>query len=135
MFIFRQLFNNNLISIPDSLGDLENLKELYIDANKLKTLPDTIDGNNLVTLPDSIGDLENLKELNELVILPDSMGDLKNLKILHLENNSFKTIPPSVTNLENLVIIHQFTLILYMCDNVITEIPHEIDKLKNLKYL
>jgi Leucine-rich repeat (LRR) protein len=45
------LYDNKLLSLPNEIGDLKNLRELGLSENRLTTLPKTI-GNlvNLLTL-------------------------------------------------------------------------------------
>jgi len=70
---------NELESLPESFGDLENLNRL------------SLGGNILSSLPESIGNLKNLQFLNlygnNLTSLPESIGNLTNLKFLNLQNN------------------------------------------------
>ena len=60
-----------MTSLPDSVGNLQNLVSLWIFDNKL------------TSLPDSVGNLQNLRKLqlfnNQLTSLPDSVGNLQNL--------------------------------------------------------
>ena len=82
-----------------------NLTNLYLQANYLTELPETIkylvsletldvSQNCLAKLPDSIGDLTSLKKLiltgNKLVSLPESLGSLRNLTSLQLSNNNIQ---------------------------------------------
>jgi len=62
------LTNNQLTSLPESIGDLSNLESLYLQFNQL------------TTLPESIGDLSSLTRLylssNQLTTLPESFCNL-----------------------------------------------------------
>ncbi|MBC6476608.1 MAG: cadherin-like domain-containing protein [Hormoscilla sp. GM7CHS1pb] len=90
-------YNDLTGTIPDSLGNLSNLKTLDLDRNDLSG-----------SIPDSLGNLINLKELelsrNSLSgSIPDSLGNLINLKELDLSVNSLSgTIPDSLGSLSNL---------------------------------
>ena len=98
---------NMLKSLPDSIGMLSNLQELYLYYNNLSSIPESIliltnlqvlslTNNNLTSLPDSIGILSNLKTLylnyNNLTSLPESIGMLSNLKYLYLSHNKLTRI-------------------------------------------
>ncbi|WP_420920192.1 leucine-rich repeat domain-containing protein, partial [Leptospira santarosai] len=72
------LENNQLKTLPNEIGQLENLQYLNLENNQLKTLPN------------EIGRLQNLKVLNlggnQLVTLPQEIVGLKHLQILKLKN-------------------------------------------------
>ena len=76
---YLNITDNQLSTLPESIGNLTSLIELRLYNNQLKNLPDTI------------GNLKNLRELhlmnNPLTSLPDSIGKLKNLTQLDLRNN------------------------------------------------
>jgi len=83
-----------LSCIPNSIGSLANLEELFLD------------GNNLSMLPESIGELTNLTWLslhgNNLSMLPESIGELTNLTWLSLHGNNLAMLPNSIWGLTNL---------------------------------
>jgi Leucine-rich repeat (LRR) protein len=138
------LNDNQLTTLPDSIGNLTNLEKLILDNNQLTTLPNSIgnltnletlflDNNQLTTtLPDSIENLTNLEDLyldnNQLTILPDSIGNLTNLETLDLKHNQLTILPDSIGNLTNL----EF---LYLNHNQLTILPDSIGNLTNLKFL
>ncbi len=119
--ITRLLVGNNsnggfttLTELPESIGNLSNLVQLYVDDNELTTLPESIGNlsnlfylvahfNNLTSLPESIGNLSNLIFLdlgyNQISYIPDSIGNLSNLQTLWIFDNQLSTIPDSVCNL------------------------------------
>jgi len=73
-----------LSCIPNSIGSLANLEELFLD------------GNNLSMLPESIGELTNLTWLslhgNNLAMLPNSIWGLTNLECLSLWDNDLPSV-------------------------------------------
>ncbi len=97
-----RLGNNQLITLPDSIGYLTNLRELRLQCNQLKTLPDSLANlqqltwlslsfNRLTSLPESITQLTNLTGLrlngNQLVMLPERLVRLVNLTYLDISGN------------------------------------------------
>ena len=92
------LSGNDIAVVPDvanaSIGELTNLKELYITENKI------------ATLPDSIGKLTGLNTLclqrNKLTALPSSIGSLTALTTLDLNENRIVTLPTTIVALMNL---------------------------------
>ena len=73
------LAGNQLVSLPESIGNLTNLTELVLFENQI------------TSLPESIGNLTNLTSLllsgNQLVSLPESIGNLIELATLDLNGN------------------------------------------------
>ena len=68
---------NNIINLPETIGNLTSITRLYLS------------GNNITTLPETIGNLKNLSilELNSnynLSTLPKSFSNLMALKVLGL---------------------------------------------------
>jgi leucine-rich repeat protein SHOC2 len=114
------LYQQQIESLPDSIGDLSDLVSLRCVDNRL------------TSLPDSIGNLSNLRELrlykNQLKILPDSITNLQNLTWLSLSFNRLKIFPESIISLTNLTGLR-------LNGNQLTVLPANIDRLKNLTYL
>ena len=137
--------DSKIMALPDWIGDLQSLTWLSLyDNENLETLPHSI-GNlkNLFyldikvslikTLPDSIGDLQSLTNLSlynngSLETLPDSIGNLNNLVRLHINNSPIKTLPDSMGNLRNLQ--H-----LILTGSLIEKIPDWIGSLQSLTLL
>jgi len=69
--------NNQLTTLPESIGNLTSLTTLYLEFNQL------------TTLPESIGNLTSLTtlylEFNQLTTLPESIGNLTSLTYLDLD--------------------------------------------------
>ena len=115
------LWENNLITLPESICCIKRLKSLNLVRNKLVKLPENIgdiselknlwlDGNKLKTLPESLGNLENLESLNivgnQLEGIPESIGNLSSLKFLNFGNNQLRCLPESIEHLKNLQILY-----------------------------
>lgn len=93
------LFSNNLYQhIPQSIGNLISLKGLYLNSSRI----------NYSTIPESIGDLINLEYLNLHAnnlqgTVPVSIGNLTKLKELNLFSTHLGgDIPASLGNLVDL---------------------------------
>ena len=104
----------NITNIPGSIEDLEYLKRLELEDNKLESLPPEmkflgrltdlqLQDNDLRALPDKIGLMTNLEELNvrgnNLTELPVSIGDLNNLTFFNVGNNQLATLPDTLCGL------------------------------------
>jgi Leucine-rich repeat (LRR) protein len=110
------------ITIPNSIGLLQNLKEL--------TLYGALDAAYLIRM-DSLDNTKN--PLSVIKNLPNELGQLKNLEVLDLGRNGLKYFPPQIEHL-----IHLKRLLLEYSQ--IEEIPafisdlnelHELDLSKN----
>ena len=138
------VLNNQLKSLPDSVGKLQELRSLWVFNNQLKSLPDSVGklqnlfqlrvfNNQLKSLPDSVGKLQkNLLYLwvfnNELTSLPDSVGKLQNLLFLYASNNQLKSLPDSVGKLQKL-------RRLWVFNNQLKSLPDSVGKLQTLLHL
>jgi flagellar motor component MotA len=106
------IWHTGIESLPDWIGDLQSLTQLMLYGNEnLKTLPDSIGNlknlhdlglNTIQKLPDSIGNLKNLVTLylndSPVKTLPDSIGNLKNLATLNLNYSSVEKLPDTIVN-------------------------------------
>ena len=89
------LYNEGLTSLPESIGNLTNLTELYSQYNQLTSLPENIG---------QLTDLQILKlEVNQLTSLPENIGQLSILQSLYLSINQLSSLPESMGQLTNLI--------------------------------
>jgi internalin A len=138
-----ELLNNQLIALPNSIGELITLLVFDLRNNKITVLPDSIgelknlislwlSHNQITALPDSICDLRNLTSLqlnhNQITALPDSIGKLKKLTSLQLNHNKIAVLPDSICELKNLTSLK-------LSRNQINILPDSICELENLTSL
>ncbi|MHA1426268.1 MAG: leucine-rich repeat domain-containing protein [Candidatus Helarchaeota archaeon] len=134
---------SNLKTLPESIGNLQVLRILFLNNNDLTKLPESIGNlrslqtlalgeNKLIELPKSIGKLGALRELilnnNRLTTLPNSFGDLISLEELNLEHNRLKSLPESFGKLKSLQILD-------FSHNQLPTLPKSFGKLKSLQIL
>lgn len=132
-----------LATIPDSLTQLTNLRQLYAFNNQLTTIPDPIAQltkledlnlgyNQLTTVPHSLARLSNLHTLrlyhNQLTAIPEFLVELSKLEYLSLWENQLTAIPDFLAQLSRLQSLD-------LSANQITSIPESIAQLPNLLYL
>lgn len=106
--------------MPDTIGNLTQVKILRI-------------GDNSITiLPDSIGDLKYLRALessrNQLTSLPDTLGEAWNLQFLWLGGNQFTEFPAEMFDIRALKETS-------LADNQIVNLPDEVIQLRTLEQL
>src|SRR5581483_2018560 len=126
-----------------NLYELYNLPKLYLDENKIESIPKEVgmlhnlqrlylSGNQIESIPKEIGQLHNLQILhlarNKIESIPKEIGQLHNLQTLLLNNNNIVNIPKEIGQLHNLQILH-------LQNNQIVNIPKEIGQLNDLKFL
>jgi internalin A len=111
---------NQLTRVSGDIGQLANLRYLYLYDNRLTALPESlgllaeltylaVSGNQLTELPESIGRLTKLQILyvgdNRLTVLPKALAGLTNLVRFSAPSNQFTVLPDflgQLPKLENL---------------------------------
>jgi len=101
-------------TIPETIGQLDDLRSLYLEWNQIQTLPDSftnltklvnlyISNNQLTSLPESFGNLESLYILdlgyNQINAIPESILDLNILTYLWIFNNQIMELPNNFCDL------------------------------------
>lgn len=110
--------DKGLLSCPEKVFGIANLRTLDLSQNKISKLPEKIgslspklkmlalDANKLSDLPDTIATLKELQNLsaakNALTVLPDAFGALGKLKTLVLAHNELTALPESFCALHSL---------------------------------
>uniref|UniRef100_A0A7M4F6X5 Scribble planar cell polarity protein n=1 Tax=Crocodylus porosus TaxID=8502 RepID=A0A7M4F6X5_CROPO len=137
------LGGNDLEVLPDTLGALPNLRELWLDRNQLSALPPELGNlrrlvcldvseNKLEQLPGEISGLAALTDLllsqNLLECIPDGIGQLKQLSILKVDQNRLTEMSESIGDCENLSE-------LILTENMLTALPKSLGKLTKLTNL
>ncbi len=137
------LTGRGINQLPEQVGSLTSLQELYLSANQLSTLPERIVqlanlqklylyGNRLSTLPEQIAQLANLQRLsasaNQLSTVPDQIGRLAHLQELHLSSNQLSTVPEQIGQLANLRELR-------LSSNHLSTLPEQIGRLAKLQKL
>lgn len=88
LLALEYLFVYDISFLPESIGNLVNLRSLEVSHNEL------------TSLPESIGNLINLTSLhfgtNKLTSLPESIGNLRNLMGLYVSDNELTSLPESI---------------------------------------
>uniref|UniRef100_A0A8C5AVD9 Scribble planar cell polarity protein n=1 Tax=Gadus morhua TaxID=8049 RepID=A0A8C5AVD9_GADMO len=137
------LGSNKLEELPDTLGALPNLRELWLDRNQLSSLPVELGNlrrlvcldvseNRLEELPAELSGLLALTDLllthNLLDAVPDSIGCLRQLSILKVDQNRLTELTDSIGECENLTE-------LVLTENLLQALPRSLGKLKKLTNL
>ena len=147
------IHHGDTTKIPDSIGQLKCLKQLYITSPginsrrqiQIESLPSSIgllsllevlvvEEQGLERISDSIGNLTELYHLNlngnSLKKLPESIGNLKKLEFFHLGHNQLSELPKSLGDLKSLI-----TLDMESSFSKSESITPNFDGLDNLEYL
>uniref|UniRef100_A0A3P9H6K2 Leucine rich repeat containing 8 VRAC subunit Db n=1 Tax=Oryzias latipes TaxID=8090 RepID=A0A3P9H6K2_ORYLA len=114
-----ELHNCELERIPHAIFSLNNLQELDLKSNNIRTIEEVISFqhlkrltclklwyNKIIAIPMSISHVKNLESLylshNKLESLPSPLFTLLKLRYLDVSHNSIAVIPPEVGFLQNL---------------------------------
>ena len=122
------------ISVPESIGNLSNLKVLRLygalDPTDLSDTNKPIPPSKVKSLPGTIGKLQNLEELdlgrNRIKSIPSQIASLQKLKRLALDHNDIDELPAFVGNLKNLQELS-------VCSNGGIKLPKSLANLNGLK--
>lgn len=134
---FLNLKGNQLTQLPETITRLESLQDLNLSYNEvhdidsytyLGKLPNLyslwLDHNKLQTLPETIGELSQIRYLyidhNELTTLPNLSG-LKNTWVFHAGHNRFTALPEQLMEIPKLFLVH-------MNNNAIATIPRSYEE-------
>ncbi len=141
--IWLDLSDKQLTTLPAEIGQLVNLRALYLNHNQLTTLPPeigqlaslirlTLTHNQLTHLPAQIGNLANLTHLdlsnNQLTTLGRELGRLASLIQLDLSSNELSALPPELSQLAKLAK-------LYLSNNRLSQLPPRLGRLSSLTEL
>ena len=115
------LNGNNIQQIPKNFKNLQLLKRIYIEYNKLATLHN-VESKNLQWL---VVDNNNLRSID---LFLRSSGSEKSLRVLDASHNEIGTVPPAIRNYRNLVHLN-------VSNNNLKLLPIELFKLNSLQFL
>ncbi|GFR98763.1 leucine-rich repeat protein SHOC-2-like [Elysia marginata] len=102
---------NQVLALPEDIGELVNLEELYFGSNMLDEIPASF------TKLSSLRICQLSK--NRLKKLPDDFGTLSTLLELYLDSNLLRNLPPSMSHLVNLEVFD-------LTENKLRDVPREI---------
>lgn len=145
------LRNLGLAELPESIGELEQLKSLKLGYNHMQggrmnclhALPQSIENlihlqqldlcfNQLVSVPEWFKGFSRLRVLdlsfNQLIQLPDWLGRFSQLQEIRFGNNHLKGVPQALGNLAQL-------RVLCLANNQLKDLPQSIGYLNQLRDL
>ncbi|XP_072236229.1 leucine-rich repeat-containing protein 28 [Leuresthes tenuis] len=137
------LHSNNLVLIPEAIGNLARLQSLDLSNNTLQLLCPEIgrlrslrhlrlSNNHLKSLPPEIGDLQDLETLdvamNQLMSLPDRLHRCLSLQNLTMDHNLLSHIP------RQLCWLHRLNQ-LSMAANRLTFLPLDLGRSRELQFV
>lgn len=113
---YLDISKNKLKQLPESIGDLPKLANLFMGHNLITEFPQNmkvsfwreslialnLKYNEFTALPEDLNQLHKLQELsiqwNKITALPSNMTGLFHLKILDVSNNKLETLPDSIAD-------------------------------------
>ncbi|MEG5188612.1 MULTISPECIES: leucine-rich repeat protein, partial [unclassified Microcoleus] len=131
------LSNNQIAEIPEVIGHLSNLTQLYLSNNQIAEIPEVLghlsdltsldlSNNQIAEIPEVIGHLSNLTQLylsnNQIAEIPEVLGHLSDLTWLDLSNNQIAEIPDVLGHLSDLTWLD-------LSNNQIAQIPEVLGKI------
>ncbi|APJ04245.1 leucine-rich repeat domain-containing protein [Silvanigrella aquatica] len=139
---YINLSDNNLSKIPEELRELNKLKTIILNGNKINEIPSwfaeefpdledlRLTSCSLQEFPKNVLLLNKLKKLelrnNRLTSLPENIKNLQKLDRLELNNNKFSIFPEELLLLKNLTILD-------LGNNNISILPERVRNLRKLK--
>jgi len=141
--ITQLYLNCKAYALPDCLGELEYLEQLYLKGMRLDYFPDwirqckrltrlNVNDNHIQALPDWLGELRKLKLLyvrgNQIAALPASITELYGLEELDADYNQITALP---FDLGRLRVLKELNL----TKNRLSELPESLAYLRNLERL
>ncbi|TRY66361.1 hypothetical protein DNTS_035181 [Danionella cerebrum] len=116
-----ELHNCELERIPHAIFSLNNLQELDLKSNNIRTIEEVISFQHLKRL--------NCLKLwhNKIISIPLSISHVKNLEFLYLSHNKLESLPSTLFNLHKLRYLD-------VSHNTIVVIPPEVGFLQNLQH-
>ncbi|XP_072321638.1 leucine-rich repeat-containing protein 28 [Eucyclogobius newberryi] len=137
------LHSNNIVIIPEAIGDLARLQSLDLSNNALQMLCPEIgrlrslrhlrlSNNQLKCLPSDIGDLQELEildvSMNQLTSLPDRLHHCLSLQNLTADHNRLRHVP------RQLCWLHRLNQ-LSMAANRLDFLPLDLGRSRELQFV
>ncbi|WP_350286997.1 DUF5018 domain-containing protein [uncultured Croceitalea sp.] len=138
-----KLTRKDLNILPESIGDLSNLRVLDLELNNILVIPTSIERlanlnelsffiNPLSTVPLEVFELTNLRKLDlgatRISSLPSEIGNLTSLENLNFGNSSLSSIPTTIGSLTSLKTLNLF-------GNEVSTLPNTLFNLTSLEEL